>query len=309
MKTLLLRIVSLLMILAPFAAQGLPSGYPEMRVLSKDDALYVQQQAALDDFRRVAESRNRGDMPFPPLAIFTYGKRPSEDLFALNARLGLRYDTLATLNNAAAKGEFDATVRVLVPSQDGLFVNNPPRGWLEELLLSTRLADRKKPQALVVVRDGRQEPVWFFPNETFTGIERKYFLGMLLRLPLDKAVVSSAFGWRSDPFTGKREFHEGLDLAAADGTPVRAARDGVVRETGIDATLGNYIVLEHTAGLQTVYGHLSAIRVIMRQRVSAGDTIGAVGHTGFATGPHLHFEVREKGTAMDPVQLLAMKKG
>jgi murein DD-endopeptidase MepM/ murein hydrolase activator NlpD len=298
----------LLALTAPFAADAVSPAYPELRVLSRDDPLYLQQQSALEEFRRIAESRNRGGTPFPPLVIFEYAKRTSEDLFSVNARLGLRYDTLATLNDTAAKGEFDAKTRILVPSQDGVFVNDPPRGWLEQLMLSTRLANGMEPERMVVIRDGKRQPVWFFANDTFSGIERKYYLGILLRFPLDVQHVSSAFGWRSDPFTGRQEFHEGLDLSAPAGASVRAARDGVVTETGNDATLGNYIVLTHTGGLQTVYGHLSAIGVIMEQKVIAGAIIGAVGSTGYATGPHLHFEVREKGTPVDPAHLLAMKK-
>lgn len=309
MKTASLTVASLVILLAPLAAGAASSAYPELRVLSKDDALYLQQQSALDGFRQVAESRHKVDEPFPPLALFAYGKKRTEDLFSLNARLGMRYDTLATLNGAAAKADFDARSLILVPSQDGIFVTNPPRGWLEELMLSTRLADGKKPQSIVINRDGKRQPVWYFPDESFTGIERKYFLGMLLRLPVDVVRISSAFGWRNDPFTGKREFHEGLDLAAPDGSAVRAARDGDVLKTGNDATLGSYIVLVHVGGLQTVYGHLSSIRVIIKQKIGAGEIIGAVGHTGYATGSHLHFEVLEKGTAMDPVQLLAMRKG
>ncbi len=293
----------------PAAASAEPFAYPRLRVLTRDDPLYLQQQSALDDFRRVAESRNRGDTPFPPLELFEYPKRESEDLFSLNARLGLRYDTLATLNDTIDKAQFDAKKSVLVPSQDGIFVSNPPRGWLEQLMLSTRLAEGSAPVAMVIVRNGKRDPVYFFANDTFTGIERKYYLGMLLRFPLDVQRVSSVFGWRSDPFTGKQEFHEGLDLAAPAGSLVRAARDGVVSETGRDVTLGNYIILTHAGGMQTVYGHLSAIRVIMNQKVIAGAAIGAVGSTGYATGPHLHFEVREKGVPVNPVQLLAMKKG
>lgn len=290
------------------AAASTDAGYPTMRLLSKDDDLFVQQQSALDDFRRVAESRNRGDTPYPELALFSYRKKKTEDLFSLNARLGLRYETLATLNAAPGRSAFDARSTILVPTQDGLFVSNPPRGWLEELILSTRLEDGKNPQSLVVFRDGKRESLWYFPNESFSGVERKYFLGMLMKPPLSFLRLSSPFGWRPDPFTGQREFHDGMDLAAPEGTEVHAARDGSVTAAGIDATLGNYIILDHGNGLQTVYGHLSAIRVIMNQQIVAGATIGLVGHTGYATGPHLHFEVREKGTAMDPAQLLAMKK-
>jgi murein DD-endopeptidase MepM/ murein hydrolase activator NlpD len=148
----------------------------------------------------------------------------------------------------------------------------------------------------------------YFPGEAFTSIERAYFLGILFRLPIAKGRVSSMFGMRSDPFTGSREFHAGLDIAAPEGTEVLAARDGTVEEAGASDVLGRYIVLAHPGGFQTIYGHLLSIRVTLKQTVNAGTVIGAVGQTGRATGAHLHFEVRKKGSAEDPFPLLAMKK-
>lgn len=282
------------------------SPYPEIRVLSQDDALFVQQQAALGDFRELSEVR--GGPQLPSLDIFVYKKRQADDLFSLNARIGVRYDTLATLNGATSKDAFNRKQRILIPSQDGLFVNNPPRDDLEAMMLSTRLADGKLPRPLVIARDGSKVAAYFFPGETFTPMERSYFLGILFRLPIDTARITSMYGWRPDPFTGKSEFHTGLDFGAVEGTEVRAARDGLVEEIGKNDALGNYVVLTHPSSCQTVYGHLSSIHVIISQRVGSGALIGAVGHTGRATGSHLHFEVRTRSGTTDPYRLLAVKK-
>jgi murein DD-endopeptidase MepM/ murein hydrolase activator NlpD len=283
------------------------SPYPLIRVLSQDDALFVQQQSALDDFRKLAEVR--GPVDFPPVDLFLYKRRPVDDLFSLNARLGLRYDSLVTLNAAAGTDEFNARASILIPSQDGLFINNPPRGDLESLMLATRLQDGKRPQVLTIVREGKADSVYFFPAESFTPMERSYFLGILFRLPIERVRITSLYGWRSDPFTGRPEFHTGLDFGAAEGTGVRAARNGTVEEIGNDESLGKYVVLAHPGGYQTVYGHLSSISVTMNQKVETGELIASVGHTGRSTGPHLHFEVRTKAGTKDPFHLLAMKKG
>lgn len=294
------------LLLAAAGAFG-ASPYPRIRVLSQDDALFVQQQSALDDFRRLVETR--GPVEFPPVDIFEYQRRPAEDLFSLNARLGLRYDSLVTLNGAAGTDAFNDKRSILIPSQDGLFINNPPRGDLEQMMLSTRLHDGRRPQELVIVRDGKQEAVSFFPADSFTPMERSYFLGILFRLPIDRVRITSMYGWRSDPFTGRPEFHSGVDFGATEGTGVRAARNGVVEEVGRNVVLGNFIVITHPGGYQTVYGHLSSISVTMNQKVQTGELVAAVGHTGLATGPHLHFEVRTKAGTRDPLRLLAMKKG
>jgi murein DD-endopeptidase MepM/ murein hydrolase activator NlpD len=300
-------LVSLLALLLPVTIASAASDYPEVRVLSSDDALYVQLQSELDDFRKIAEAKRPDPPPFPPLSLFEYTKRATDDIFALNARIGLRYDTLATLNGTGNPASFNGTKRILIPSQDGLFVNNPPRGDLENMILSTRTSDRKMPQALQVTRNGHRESLLFFPGESFSGMERAYFLSILYRTPIEKGRVTSMYGWRSDPFTGAREFHGGLDIGAADGTPVHAAREGTVDEIGKSDILGNYIVLSHPGGYQTVYGHLSAVGVTIHTQVSTGAIIGAVGHTGRVTGPHLHFEIRSRSGTRDPLQLIRMK--
>ena len=138
-------------------------------------------------------------------------------------------------------------------------------------------------------------------------MERAYFLSILYRAPIDKGRITSMYGWRSDPFTGTREFHGGLDIGAKEGTPVHAAREGTVEEVGKSDILGNFVVISHAGGYQTVYGHLSTIGVTIHKQVSTGAVIGAVGHTGQATGPHLHFEVRTKSGTEDPLQLIRMK--
>jgi murein DD-endopeptidase MepM/ murein hydrolase activator NlpD len=279
-----------------------------VRVLSHDDALFVQMQSELDEFRQVMEARTGEPGVLPQLDIFAYARRQTEDLFSLNARLGLRYDTLASLNGAANKDEFNARSRILIPSQDGLFVNDPPRGDLETMVLSTRTAAGKRPLRLQVARDdGGWRPMSFFPDESFSSVERAFFLRILYRNPIDKGHITSLYGWRSDPFTGSREFHAGLDIGASEGTPVHAARDGRVEDVGVSDPLGRYVVVTHPGGYQTVYGHLSAINVTIGQPVSTGSILGAVGQTGLATGPHLHFEVRTMAGTRDPLQLIRMK--
>lgn len=288
------------------AAQLRAADYPRILVLSSDDALFVQHQAELEDYYRAARAREPGVLP--PLSFFEYRLRKDEDLFSLNARLGLPYDTVATLNGATSKEAFDAGRLVLIANQAGLFVNDPPSSALEDMMLSTLLASGKKPQKLVVLREGNPSPVLFFPGEQFTPIERAYFLGILFEFPIVRGRITSLFGPRKDPFTGKPEFHTGIDIGAPDGTEVHAARDGVVSGTGRDESLGNFVVVDHPGGYQTVYGHLSVIGVTVNERVHAGAVLGSVGHTGRATGPHLHFEVKRKGSVTDPFPLLAARK-
>jgi len=120
--------------------------------------------------------------------------------------------------------------------------------------------------------------------------------------PLD-ARVSSNFGWRNIAVNGNRH-HAGVDLAASWGTPVRAARDGRVERAGWWGTYGNAVALDHGDGSETRYAHLSSVSVAAGAVVRQGDVIGYVGSTGASTGPHLHFELRFDGRAVDPLGYL-----
>jgi len=118
--------------------------------------------------------------------------------------------------------------------------------------------------------------------------------------------VTSPFGPRTDPITGKSEFHEGIDLGAPYGAPIRAAAAGVVTFAGQMQGYGNIVIVQHPGGMETRYAHQSAMRVTKGQPVAAGEVIGAVGATGEATGPHLHFEVRLGGEPVDPAPYLGL---
>ena len=115
--------------------------------------------------------------------------------------------------------------------------------------------------------------------------------------------VTSGFGRRIHPLTGERRMHTGVDLRAAEGAPIRAAAEGVVREARRKGGYGNVVEIDHGDGTSTVYAHASRLVVKPGQHVERGDTLGLVGHTGHTTGPHLHFELRRHGRPVDPTSL------
>lgn len=125
----------------------------------------------------------------------------------------------------------------------------------------------------------------------------------LSSLPLGSPVmgrVSSRFGTRRSPFSGRRHAHHGFDIAVRQKTVVRATADGVVIKAGRKGAYGRTIIIEHGGKLETLYGHLSAINVKAGDRVCRGQAIGLVGSTGRSTGPHVHYEVRVAGRPQDP---------
>lgn len=122
-------------------------------------------------------------------------------------------------------------------------------------------------------------------------------------LPAD-GWITSKFGYRKSPFGARKTMHKGLDIAASFGTPVRAPADGIVSYVGFDGGYGNLVSIDHGFGVVTRYGHNAKVHVKYGQRVRRGDIIAEVGNTGRSTGPHLHYEVRVNGIAVNPSQYI-----
>jgi murein DD-endopeptidase MepM/ murein hydrolase activator NlpD len=115
-----------------------------------------------------------------------------------------------------------------------------------------------------------------------------------------KSWVTSRFGYRTSPFTGRREFHKAYDIAARHGTPILATADGIVTFAGQKGLLGNTIVVDHGHGMVTLYGHIDKLLKKRGEKVSRWETIALMGNTGRSTGPHVHYEVRLNGIPVNP---------
>jgi murein DD-endopeptidase MepM/ murein hydrolase activator NlpD len=116
--------------------------------------------------------------------------------------------------------------------------------------------------------------------------------------------LSSPFGNRESPFTGIRTFHSGVDISTSPGTPIRATADGVVSHSGWTQYSGYVVAIEHGCGFSTIYAHNKKNAVKVGQRVKRGHIIGYVGSSGKSTGPHVHYEVWEKGKSVNPQKFL-----
>lgn len=121
------------------------------------------------------------------------------------------------------------------------------------------------------------------------------------RMPLEGAQLTSNYGMRTHPVLGGRRKHTGIDLAAPTGTPIYATADGVIGRADWYSSYGLYISINHGASMETRYAHLSRLAVAAGDNIKKGDLIGYVGSTGRSTGPHLHYEVRVDGLAVNPI--------
>ncbi|MBN1835425.1 MAG: peptidoglycan DD-metalloendopeptidase family protein [Spirochaetales bacterium] len=245
-----------------------------------------------------------GSLGVLPLHIKSYRVRQGDTLSGIAERFNVDLDTIASLNREWGSGVHLVRIgeEIKVPNQDGIFIEISSS--LEELC-----AEHSVPQEVVLQVNGiGPEAVargvsLFFPGVQHSGIERSVVTGTAFLRPVF-GFLSSAFGYRKDPFSDNVQFHRGLDIAAPTGTPVRVSLDGRVVAAGWDAVLGNYVLVRHQVGFSSVYGHLSQILVKRGATVSRGQRIGLVGSTGRSTGPHVHFELRRNGMPIDPAGLL-----
>ncbi|MCB1867380.1 MAG: M23 family metallopeptidase [Gammaproteobacteria bacterium] len=222
-------------------------------------------------------------------------------LDAMALRLGVMQ---AKLLRMEALGEQLVKIGELDPSEFN-FDEPPPQGGLEssedaisvelpELftemdLLSRNIADRTHKLELMqgMIVDGKIQ-------ENLQPDGR----------PVEKGWISSNYGYRKDPFNGKKTFHRGVDIASKRGSPVHAVASGVVMEARRKSGYGYHIEINHADGLVTKYAHNSAIFVEPGDLVEKGDIIGLVGSSGRSTGPHVHFEITHNGKSVNPAKYL-----
>ena len=233
------------------------------------------------------------------LTIYQYTPRNDEDIFSLAARCNIPYSSLASLNRLNNPLSFETGKPLLLPSCPGIYIPESMKTDLEKLTGAARLSSQESVKIKISVA-GITETYYFFPGADYSPSERAFFLNSGFRFPLKFFRVTSEYGMRANPVTGNVGMHQGMDLAAPEGTEVYAIADGVVTYTGFDPIYGNYIIISHSERWTSLYGHLQIIETVLRTNVKSGSLIGRVGSTGQSTGPHLHFELRQDGKPLNP---------
>jgi hypothetical protein len=232
------------------------------------------------------------------ITIYSYIPSPEDEIIGLAARCNVPYGSLASINRFSHPEDLQNGAVMLFPSMRGLFIPETPGTDLERLLASSREGG--------VALNINGEKFRFFPGVDFNQTERIFFLNRGFRFPLRDFRISSPYGFRVNPVTGKQGVHNGVDLAAPEGTPVFAVREGKVSAVGEDPVFGLFVIISHQNNWVSLYGHLSKIESHLNQELKSGNLIGRVGSTGQSTGPHLHFELRQNGQARDPGRLLRL---
>ena len=234
------------------------------------------------------------------LKVSIYTVKKGDSLSSIAQLFGLSMDTIISFNGIKSSKRLLAGAKLDIPNRDGLRYQVKRGDSLEKIAkgFGTTVLDLAKWNNLEsdIIIQGQEI---FVPDARLSVNELNLVLGKLFVYPT-KGRLTSGFGYRSNPITGTREFHTGIDLAGKVGTAIRASMAGNVAAIGVAPIYGKYIILRHADGFQTLYGHLDKIGVAKGERIEQGQKIGEMGNTGFSTGSHLHFTIYKNGIPVDP---------
>ena len=234
----------------------------------------------------------------------TYKLQKGDMLSAVANKFDITLGTLISFNNIKNVRKVGMGTSLVIPNSDGVLYTVVKGDSLSGIARNNKVAYERILEAnklsTPVVTPGQKI---FLPGATLSNWELRQASGELFIYPT-RGYITSRFGTRRDPFTGVRTFHNGVDLANSLGTPVRASMAGTVSDTGFNSSYGNYIVISHEGGFQTLYGHLKSFGVRAGQSVGQGQQIGLMGNTGYSTGSHLHFSIFKWNKALNPLNYL-----
>ena len=244
----------------------------------------------------------------PRMLLFSsYTVQQGDVLGEIAKKFGLSASTVISVNNIKNTRALAIGKVLRVPNQDGVFytvkrgdtlggIATKLKADAGDILVANELfSDKINPNTSL-----------FVPGATLPWEEEQQVsvvAGDLLAWPV-RGRLTSYYGYRRSPFTGRRSFHDGLDIAAATGTPIRAAMAGRVQSVGYDNVYGNFVIISHASGYRTLYAHMDSYSARAGAYVNTDTVIGYVGNTGQSTGAHLHLTVYKNGSSVNPRTLL-----
>lgn len=238
-----------------------------------------------------------------PLDYVVYAVKKGDIVGEIAAKYGVSQDAIISINKLRNTRTLQIGQLLKIPSMDGICytvkkgdtpekIADYYKISLEKLALVSNISDNNTLKAGSTV---------FVPDAKLDWATLQEINGDLFRTPIHgRFRITSRYGWRRDPFTGRRSFHNGIDLATYRGAPIYPSLGGTVVATGYSKVYGNYVIIRHHSGYQSLYGHMDSILASKGQYVTTQSKIGKVGTTGRSTGPHLHFTIYKNGATINP---------
>ncbi|WP_318662544.1 M23 family metallopeptidase [Treponema sp.] len=243
------------------------------------------------------------------LYYISYRIKEGDMIGVIAEKYGVSQDTLISVNKIRATRTIQIGQNIKIPSLDGILYSVKADGETAESIAKKYEVDAENVAnvnhvALDTSFSAGQSI--FVPGAELDLITLQEINGDLFRKPIHGYYrISSYFGWRKSPFSSRRQFHGGIDMACPRGTNIYAAMEGTIVQQGYSNVYGNYIIIRHHSGYKTLYGHMSAFntKYSVGSYVYTNNVIGYVGSTGQSTGPHCHFTVFKNGRMVNPYNL------
>ena len=285
---------------------GRPVVGSDIAGVNENDLFY---RMFLDDDARVNAPGPKGGPEPGALKLFSYTIGKDDSLSKIAEKTGVSVDALISLNRLSDAHTIQIGQQLTIPNQKGIYYKVGSGDSVD------RLAGRYKIPAQDIQRvngllheELERGSVVFLPGAKLSEDEMDKALGLLFVRPAAGGWISSAYGYRRDPFTLGHSFHPGIDIALPYWTPVVSARSGQVTYSGWNGGYGKMVMVKHADGYTSIYGHMIQTAAANGQWIRAGQRIGYVGSTGYSTGPHLHFEVRRYGQLVNPLQVPGFRR-
>lgn len=241
------------------------------------------------------------------LCYFTYRVQKGDMIGFIADKFNVTQDTIISVNNIHQSRLIQIGQILKIPSMPGIVYTVKKNGETANSIAEKFEVSAEKLARVNHLQENQNlvaGQTLFAPDALLDWVTRQEINGDLFHKPVhSRYYLSSYYGWRSSPFSGKRSYHSGVDMACPHGTPVYAALGGTVTSVGYNNVYGNYIIVTHHSGYKTLYGHLSKQLVTRGKWVDTNSRIGLVGSTGLSTGPHLHFTVYKFGKTVNPAGL------
>lgn len=246
------------------------------------------------------------------LYYFVYRVKKGDIIGFIADKYNITEDTITSVNGITNTRRIQIGSYLKIPSisgilyttrRDGETINSIIQKYKSDTVDIDRTCRVNNIMAQDVLKAGTSI---FIPGAELDWVTRQEINGDLFSRPLrGRYYISSRFGYRSSPFTGKRTFHNGIDMAASRGTKIYAALPGVVTSSGWSNVYGNFAIVTHHSGYKTLYGHMDSLHslTVKGRSVTTNSVLGYVGSTGLSTGDHLHFTIFKNGRAVNPANL------
>lgn len=271
------------------------------------DFVFADKSEYVDESGNINLANSSLAFALQPVEFQKYTVKSGDNITRISKKFGLsNISTLIAVNNISNARKLQVGEVLKIPSTDGVIhtvaKNENLNGIASKYGVSIETLLDVNDLSTSVLKAGQN---LFIPGARLDSYSLKMALGELFKCPITaKWRLTSPYGNRADPFTGVKKFHTGMDMAAPTGTPVKATLDGKVVAVSFNQVYGNYVIVSHINGYQSLYAHLHAATVKVGQRINQGEKLGLVGSTGYSTGPHLHFTVYKNGKLVNPQELV-----